>query len=199
MVGLPVNKDTPLIGMAGRLVDQKGPDIAAEALESLLPDANIQLIMQGTGETRYREILEKLEGGNIRKARLFFILDFALIDLIYAGSDIFLMPSRFEPCGLAPMIAMRYGTIPVVRHTGGMVETVPNCSADLTTGLGFVFKKYDASELVVAIRRTLSAYQNQEKWRELIFRVMSVDYSWRTSIPKYEAIYGLAIRHAIKK
>ena len=199
MVGLPVNKDTPLIGMAGRLVDQKGPDIAAEALESLLPDANIQLIMQGTGETRYREILEKLEGGNIRKARLFFILDFALIDLIYAGSDIFLMPSRFEPCGLAPMIAMRYGTIPVVRHTGGMVETVPDCSADLTTGLGFVFKKYDASELVVAIRRTLSAYQNQEKWRELIFRVMSADYSWRTSIPKYEAIYGLAIRHAIKK
>ena len=121
-------------------------------MESLLPDANVQIIMQGTGETRYREILEKLETGNIRKARLFFVLDFTLVDQIYAGSDIFLMPSRFEPCGLAPMIAMRYGTVPIVRHTGGMVESVPDCSPDLSTGLGFVFEKYDAGELEVAIQ-----------------------------------------------
>jgi starch synthase len=192
LVGLPVNQDIPLIGMAGRLVDQKGPDIAAEALESLLPDANVQLILQGTGETHYKEILEKLEKYNIRKARLFFVLDFALVNLIYAGSDIFLMPSRFEPCGLAPMIAMRYGTIPVVRHTGGMVETVPAYSADMSTGLGFVFEKYDAAELLVALRSALSAYQNVEKWRDLVIRAMSADYSWRTAIPKYEAVYTLA-------
>ena len=198
LVGLPVNKDTPLVGMAGRLVDQKGPDIAAEAMASLLPDADVQLIMQGTGETRYREILEKLESCNIRKARLFFILDFALIDLIYAGSDIFLMPSRYEPCGLAPMIAMRYGTVPVVRHTGGMVETVTDCSPDLSAGLGFVFNKYESAGLLLAIRRALSSYRDKEKWQELMIRDMSIDYSWRAAIPKYESIYEIAQQRAAK-
>ena len=193
LVGLPVDREIPLIGMAGRLVHQKGPDIAAEALERLLPDANVQVIMQGTGETHYREILEQLESCNIRKARLFFVLDFSLIDQIYAGSDMFLMPSRYEPCGLVPMIAMRFGTIPIVRHTGGLIESVIDCSPDLSTGLGFVFKKYDAADLLVAIKRALAAYQDKDTWRRLVVRAMSADYSWRASIPKYEAVYGLAL------
>lgn len=198
-VGLPLSKDIPLVGMAGRLVDQKGPDIAAEALEMLLPEADVQFILQGTGETHYQELLEKLESLHTRKARLFFVLDFSLAQLIYAGCDIFLLPSRFEPCGLAPMIAMRYGTVPVVRRTGGMAETVPDCSPDLATGLGFAFDKYEASELLMALKRALTAYQDKDKWRQLVIRDMTRDSSWQSAIPKYEAVYELARQRALSR
>ena len=199
LVNLPVTPGIPLIGMAGRLVHQKGPDIAAEALEALLPQTDVQFILQGTGETRYREILEKLETLHTRKARVFFVLDFALADLIYAGCDMFLLPSRYEPCGLAPMIAMRYGTIPVVRRTGGMTETVPDSSTDLSSGLGFVFEQYDSEELLIAIRRALAAYQDKDKWNRLMKRAMTMDFSWRAAIPKYEAVYEAALRHKRNK
>ena len=199
MVGLPVNTDTPLVGMAGRLVHQKGPDITVEALETLLPETDVQFIFQGTGETRYKELMEKLESLEVRRARLFFVLDFNLADLIYAGSDMFLVPSRYEPCGLAPMIAMRYGTIPVVRKTGGLAETVTDCSPDLSIGLGFVFEKYDAGELRQALRRAIEAYKNRDKWRELMKRAMEVDFSWRKSIPEYERVYSLARERAIAR
>ncbi len=195
-VGLPPNPDIPLVGMAGRLVDQKGPDIAAEALQALLPTSNFQFILQGLGDTRYLELLENLERIDTRKARVFFVLDFTLIQQIYAGCDIFLMPSRFEPCGLAPMIAMRYGTVPVVRHTGGMVETTPDCSPDLTTGRGFNFEKYDAADLLSALRRALAAYADKEKWRQLVVRDMRADFTWETAIPEYSSVYELASRYA---
>lgn len=196
MVNLPVEPDIPLIGMAGRLVHQKGPDIVVDAFEPLLDETEVQFILQGTGETRYQELLEKLESLHTRKARVFFVLDFALADMIYAGCDMFLQPSRFEPCGLAPMIAMRYGTIPIVRHTGGMVETVPDCSPDLKTGRGFVFDKYDAGELTQAIRRGLAGYKNKEAWKELVLRVMAMDFSWKQAIPKYENVYEQAKKSA---
>jgi starch synthase len=199
MVGLPVNTRIPLIGMAGRLVDQKGPELAYEALQMLLPDANLQCIIQGAGDTRYKDILEKLESGNVRKARLFFVLDFALADMIYGGSDMFLMPSKFEPCGLAPMIAMRFGTLPIVRYTGGMVESVPDCSPDLSTGLGFVFERYDAGELATAIRRALAAYENEDKWAQLVARTMAADYSWKPAISKYEAVYNAVKTQAAER
>jgi starch synthase len=192
MVNLPTDTEIPLAGMASRLVYQKGPDIMAEALEHVLHDTDVQFILQGTGETRYHEILEKLETMHTRKARVFFVLDFALADMIYAGADIILQPSRYEPCGLAPMIAMRYGTVPVVRHTGGMVETVPDCSPDLKAGRGFVFEKYDAGELAGAIKRGLQAYRNKEAWAALMRRNMNADFSWKPAIPKYESVYEMA-------
>lgn len=198
-VGLPPNREIPLVGMAGRLVYQKGPDIAAQALETLLPEANVQFILQGTGETQYRQLLEKVEQQNTRKARLFFTLDFSLAQLIYAGCDIFLLPSRFEPCGLAPMIALRYGTIPVVRRTGGMAETVPDCSPDLSTGLGFAFDSYDSGELLMALHRALAGYSNREQWQKLVRRGMTTDFSWQASVPRYEIIYHQAMRRAREK
>jgi len=191
-VGLPVDAETPLIGMAGRLVDQKGPDIAAEALELLLPDADVQFILQGTGETRYQELLQKLESLHTRKARMFLALDFSLAQLIFAGCDIFLMPSLFEPCGLTPLIAMHYGAIPVVRRTGGLIETVRECDSDLSSGLGFVFEKYDASDLLAALRRALAAFQKKDQWHKLMVRAMQADFSWKTSLHKYEALYAMA-------
>ncbi len=198
-VNLPSNPDIPLVGMAGRLVDQKGPDIAAEAIQALLPNTDVQFILQGLGETRYLELLENLERINTRKARVFFVLDFSLVQQIYSGCDIFLMPSRFEPCGLAPMIAMRYGTVPVVRHTGGMVETTPDCSPDLSTGRGFNFERYDAGDLLVALKRALAAYTDKGKWRQLVLRDMQTDFTWNPAVPKYEAAYELAIQHAAER
>ncbi|MDD5082598.1 MAG: glycogen/starch synthase [Dehalococcoidales bacterium] len=191
-IGLPVNARIPLVGMAGRLVDQKGPDIAAEALAELLPATEMQFILQGTGDTRYQELLEKLEDLHAKKARVFFVLDFSLAQLIFAGCDIFLMPSLFEPCGLTPLIAMRYGAIPVVRRTGGLADTVPDCSPDLSRGLGFVFQNYDTGELVVALKRALAAFGDKEKWRQLMVRVMRNDSSWHTLLPRYEALYQRA-------
>ena len=198
--GLPVNADIPLVGMAGRLVEQKGLDIldiGIGALESLLPETDVQFVLQGSGENRYHELLGRLQSLYPGKARMFLVLDFSLAHLIFAGCDIFVMPSLFEPCGLTPLIAMRYGAIPVVRRTGGLAETVKDCSPDLSTGLGFVFHKYDANELLAALRRALAAFQEKDKWQSLVVRAMRADFSWKTSLPKYEALYAMARRKAL--
>jgi len=128
---------------------------------------------------------------------MFLTLDFSLAQLIFAGCDIFLMPSLFEPCGLTPLIAMRYGAVPVVRRTGGLGETVRDCSPDLSSGLGFIFEEYDADELLAALRRALTAFQEKDRWHNLVVRAMQADFSWKTSIPKYEAVYAMARRKAL--
>lgn len=193
-MGLPVNAEIPVVAMVSRLADQKGSEIAAEALSGLLPETNIQFIAQGSGESSYEESLKLLERANHRKARILLNPDFAVTSLIFAGCDILLVPSRFEPCGLAPLIGMRYGAIPVVRRTGGLAETVPDASPDLTKGLGFVFERYDVRELLAAIGRALNAYQNKKGWRALMLRAMKADFSWEASIPKYEALYERAMK-----
>jgi starch synthase len=198
-VSLPVNEKIPLVGMAGRLVEQKGPDIAAEALEALLPETDMQFILQGIGETCYELLVAKMESLHSRKARIFLVFDFSLAQLIFAGCDIFLMPSRFEPCGLAHLIAMHYGAIPVVRRTGGLAETVPDCPPDLSTGLGFVFDGYNADELVRALKRALNAFQKKDAWRKLMVRAMQADFSWSASLPRYEALYETAKRESLKR
>jgi len=192
--GLPVSTEIPLIGMAGRVVEQKGFDIALEALGSLLAKEDVQFVLQGTGEARYEESLRTLESLYPDKVRMFLTLDFSLAQLIFAGCDIFLVPSRFEPCGLSSLIAMRYGAIPVVRRTGGLAETVADCSSDLSSGLGFTFERYDTADLLVALRRALNAFQKKKNWHQLMIRAMKADFSWKNSVPKYEALYKVARR-----
>jgi len=193
--GLPINTEIPLLGMAGRVVEQKGLDIldmGAGALESLLAKMDVQFVLQGIGEPRYEESLKNLQRRYPDKMSLFLSLDFSIARLIFAGCDMLLVPSRFEPCGLTPMIAMRYGSIPVVRHTGGMAETVIDCHADLSDGLGFAFNGYDSESLLKALIRGLGAFQNNLKWRKLMIRAMQTNYSWVPAIPKYEALYKMA-------
>jgi starch synthase len=195
--GLPVTSAIPLLGFAGRLVDQKGIDILigdTGALQLLLAETNIQFVLQGVGDAKYEESFRKLESIYPSKVRAFTTLDFSLAQLIFAGCDIFLMPSRFEPCGLTPLIAMRYGSIPVARRTGGLAETVAGCSPDLSACLGFVFERYDAGELLATLKRALTALENRSEWRKLMVRAMQADFSWKASIPKYEAIYKMAQR-----
>jgi starch synthase len=195
--GLPVNAAIPLLGAAGRLVDQKGINILAGdtgVLESLLAEADIQFVLQGVGDVGYQESFKRLESLYPKKVRAFLTLDFSLAQLIFAGCDIFIVPSRFEPCGLAPLIAMRYGSIPVVRRIGGLAETVTGCSPDLSGCLGFVFEQYDAGELLATLKHALTALKNKNEWRKLMVRAMQADFSWKASIPRYEALYEMARR-----
>lgn len=193
--GFPARAEVPLLGMVGRLSAQKGMDLVAEALEAHLQEADIQFVFLGTGEEKYKEPLERIATKYPARARMFFTFDPSLAQLIYAGCDIFLMPSRFEPCGLGQLIAFRYGTIPVVRHTGGLIDTVQNCSPDLSSGNGFVFERYEAEELVAAIRRAWAAFQQKEKWHQLMRRVMMLDFSWDAAAKKYEDLYYRALHH----
>lgn len=190
--GLAVNSEIPLIGMVGRLVEQKGIDIMVEALESLLAERDVQFVLQGIGDTRYHEILEMLQSQHPDKAHMFLTLDFALARLLFAGCDIILSPSRFEPCGLTPLIALHYGAIPIARYTGGMAQNIMDFSTDPQSGLGFIFEKYDADDLLMAIRRALTALRNKDDWQRLVARAMKADYSWNPSLPKYEALYEIA-------
>jgi starch synthase len=199
--GLPVDAGIPLLGFAGRLVDQKGIDILigdTGALQLLLDETNIQFVLQGVGDAKYEESFRKLESIYPSKVRAFITLDFSLAQLIFAGSDIFLVPSRFEPCGLTPLVAMRYGSIPIVRHTGGLSETVAGCPPDLSDCLGFVFERYDANELLATLKLALTALKNKNEWHKLMVRAMQADFSWKASIPKYEAIYKMAQRKVLR-
>jgi starch synthase len=194
--GLPVNAEIPLFGLAARLVDQKGIDILVGALNSLFGEANAQFVLQGTGEPRYEESLRNLQSNYPDKAQMFLTLDFSLARQIFAGCDIYLSPSRYEPCGLSHLIAMHYGAIPVVRHTGGLAETVIDCSSDLSSGLGFVFEGYDQNELLTILRRVVTAFHRKEGWQNLTRRVMQADFSWKSSISKYVTLYEMAQRKA---
>jgi starch synthase len=125
---------------------------------------------------------------------LFIAFEEPLAHLIYGGSDMFLMPSHFEPCGLGQMIAMRYGALPVVRHTGGLVDTVPRLSPDLSSGNGFVFHDYSPEYLIEAVKEAAGAFKNKDIWAQAVKRVSLIDFSWRSSALKYESAYQQVLK-----
>ncbi|MFC1974139.1 glycogen synthase [Chloroflexota bacterium] len=195
--GLAVDVGVPLVGMVGRLAAQKGLDILLESFESMLTETDVQFVLLGTGIGReadlYKEILQETAARYPERVHVFLTFDLTLAQLIYSGCDIYLMPSRFEPCGLGQLIAMRYGTIPVVRRTGGLAETVQDCTSDLSKGNGFAFGKYDAGELLSALKRAVAGFHSKEVWRGLVIRAMQAEYSWEISARKYEALYWRAL------
>jgi len=187
--GLPVDSQIPLIGMVQRLDEQKGLDILGPGLDRLLNESNAQIVILGRGQDNYEKMLRDVTERYPRQAAGIVAFEEPLARLIYAGCDIFLMPSRFEPCGLGQLIAMRYGAIPVVRHTGGLVDTVPAFNADLTRGAGFVFHEYASGTLVDSVLQAVSMYKNQALWQAAVARVMGLDYSWSVSARLYEKAY----------
>jgi starch synthase len=191
--GLSVNQEIPVIGMAGRLVEQKGIDIAIQAIESLLARTEIQFILQGTGHSGYHESLEELQRRYPDRVRTYLTLDFLIARSIFAGCDIFLVPSRFEPCGLSPLIASHYGAIPVVRNTGGMAQNIIDYFNDPQNGFGFVFQRYEAGALLEALHIALTTFEKKNEWLSLMVRAMKADFSWYKSVPKYEVLYNTAI------
>lgn len=182
----------PLVGMVSRLVGQKGLDIIEDGLEEIMA-LGIDLVVLGTGEPRYHELLEEAAKKYPGRIAVQLKFDNGLAHLIEAGSDMFLMPSLYEPCGLNQMYSLRYGTVPVVRATGGLADTVSDDDDKPGEGLGFSFTGYSAAELVNALERAVEAYGDKERWQKIVLRGMASDFSWERSARKYIALYESAL------
>ena len=189
---LQEDASVPLIGIISRLADQKGFDILGDAIDHLL-DLGIQFVLLGTGDPHYHEMFSRIAQTCPGRAAVFLTFNAELAQKIYAGSDMFLMPSRFEPCGLGQMIAMRYGNVPIVRATGGLADTVKDFDPRSGEGNGFSFTSYDRWALFAAIIRALENFKYRDTWSKLQVRGMGADFSWTASARKYVDLYYRAI------
>jgi starch synthase len=185
--GLPQNSDIPLFGMVSRLEEQKGIDLLLQAIDQFIVETRAQLVILGEGWEHYHKSLTETALKYSDRLSVFIAYDERLARLIYGGCDIFLMPSRFEPCGLGQLIAMRYGAIPVARNTGGLTDTVKDVTEG--NGNGFVFQNYTVLEMLEAVKRTEKSFYHREEWQNLMMRNMKIDFSWKDSARKYEEIY----------
>lgn len=197
-LGLPHREQTPMIGIITRLADQKGLDLIAVAAEDIF-SLDIQMVVLGTGDKKYHDLLRKLETRYPDKLKALLTYDDTMAHWIEAGADMFLMPSRYEPCGLNQLYSLKYGTPPIVRATGGLADTVVNVDPAAGTGTGFVFEKYDPEELMGALRRALALFRKKTAWRGIMKQGMRQDFSWKTSATKYIDLYSRALAPDRKK
>ncbi|TAM43455.1 glycogen synthase [bacterium] len=181
---LPVDNEIPVLGIVSRLAEQKGFDILTEPLPEICK-MGAQLVILGTGDLKYHKILQNAAKKYPKAFSLNLRFDDPLAHKIYAGSDIFLMPSSYEPCGLGQMIALRYGTIPLVFKTGGLADTINEDN-------GFVFSRYTKDELVKTVKRSLAVFAEKKKWGSLMNNAMRCDFSWEASAKKYIQLYEKA-------
>lgn len=185
--GLPVLENVPVIGIVSRLVAHKGFDLVKCVMRELLETADVQLVVLGSGDWEYENYFKELKAEFPDKVGLQLGFIPVLARKIYAGSDMFLMPSKSEPCGLSQMVALRYGSIPIVRETGGLKDTIVD-SGD-GKGNGFTFKSYDAYDMLDAIKRSLAAYEDTAYWQKLVKRALKCDNSWGRSAREYIKLY----------
>lgn len=189
--GLPVSEDVFLIGIVTRLTDQKGLDLIAYVMEEMLSAMNVQLAVLGSGERKYEDMLYYFQAKYPQKLSSYIGYSDERAHKIYASADAFLMPSLFEPCGLSQMISMRYGTIPIVRETGGLKDTVQSYNEYENCGTGFSFCNYNAHEMLSVIRYAMHVFSDQRAhWNELVQRAMQQDFSWDASARQYEKLYS---------
>ena len=191
-VRLPLNPDVPVIAMVSRLATQKGFDLIAQIIE-LLMQLDLQFVLMGAGDHFYQDLFQQVAAKYPDKMAYLMTYNTPVAQKIYGGSDIFLMPSRSEPCGLGQMIAMRYGSIPVVRRTGGLADTVEDFNPRTDHGNGFTFTEYDSMLLYGAVVRALETYKYQQVWQDLMQRDMQADYSWQASATQYVELYKQAM------
>ncbi|MGQ9631948.1 MAG: glycogen synthase GlgA [bacterium] len=195
---LPVPRgDVPLIGMISRLDDQKGFDIVTEAADEMM-GRSLQFVLLGTGAEKYHRFFEGLAERYPRKVSVHLTFDDKLAHEIEAGADMFLMPSRYEPCGLNQLYSLKYGTVPIVRRTGGLADTIRDFDPSAVErggdwGNGFVFEEYSAQALLGAVGRALEAYKNKRVWTELVRSGMREDFSWDASAREYVKLYEKAL------
>ncbi|MBN1400848.1 MAG: glycogen synthase [Anaerolineae bacterium] len=195
MCGFEVRADVPLIGMISRLTASKGLDLLTAILDPLMANLDFQLVIMGVGDPEYHELLSEYVQRFPGRMALHLTFNDAIEHQIYAGSDLVLMPSLLEPCGLGQMAAMRYGSVPIVRAVGGLADTVEPYEPSLQQGTGFTFQAYDAMALYTAIVRALEAYRHVEHWRALQRRGMARDFSWAESAARYVEVYTWAQTH----
>jgi starch synthase len=190
--GLTETEHTPLIGMISRLADQKGFDLIAQVIDQMMSNLDFQLIILGTGSDYYHNLFNEIKQRYPQRTAVYLTFNVALAQKIYAGSDLFLMPSRFEPCGLGQLLAFRYGSVPVVRETGGLKDTVSDFDPGADSGNGFTFKLYDSLAMYTAIVRAVETYKYPDRWRNIIQRGMNADFSWERAAGKYVELYRRA-------
>ncbi|MEG1931209.1 MAG: glycogen synthase, partial [Anaerovorax sp.] len=189
-LGLPVKKEVPLIISVSRLVEQKGFDLIFAVLEELLQN-DLQLVILGTGEQKYEEVCKYFAFQYPNKFKLCVTFDDVLARRLYAAGDMLLMPSRFEPCGISQMLAILYSTIPIVRETGGLRDTVIPYNQYTGEGTGFCFSHFNAHEMLFTIQKALDLYYNhKEAWTKIIENGRKVDFSWKASAKQYKEIYN---------
>ena len=189
MLDLPFDEDRPLMAMISRLTEQKGIDLVLAVLDQILA-ADIQVVILGTGDWKYENSLATFQDRYPNKFRLIRAFSLDIASKLYAASDMFLMPSKFEPCGLSQIIAMRYGSVPIVRETGGLKDTVEPYNPETKEGVGFTFKTYNSYDMLDAVWRAFGTYKNfKEDWKQVQLNGLNKDFGWQTSAKKYMDIY----------
>jgi starch synthase len=188
---LPQERSAPLVGMVGRLIDQKGFDLVADVMQRWLQTSDVQWVILGTGEPKYHKLLQTLAERFPQKVALRLQFSNPLAHRIEAGADIFLMPSRFEPCGLNQLYSLRYGTVPLVRATGGLADTITGYDplSPVAAANGFVFQEYSALALSECLRQACDAYRRPEIWKQMVSVGMGQDWSWARSAKQYVELY----------
>jgi len=174
--------------MISRLVDQKGFDLISEVADELL-SMDIQMVILGIGDPKYHDLLAKMAKKYPKKLAVNLRFDNKLAHLIEAGADMFLMPSYYEPCGLNQLYSLKYGTIPIVRETGGLADSIKNYNPDTGEGNGFTFKEYNAQAMLTAIKNAVELFADKKTWIELQKKGMAEDFSWDRAAEKYLELY----------
>ncbi|HYM79917.1 MAG TPA: glycogen/starch synthase [Candidatus Limnocylindria bacterium] len=190
--GFPATPDWPLIGMISRLVDQKGFDLIEQA-EADLMRLEARFVILGAGQARYLELVSRLASEHPERVHHRSGEEEPFAHRIEAGCDLYLMPSRYEPCGLNQMYSLRYGTVPVARATGGLADTIEDFDPATRQGTGFLFHRYEGAEMIQALRRALMAYRQPHLWSQLRANGMARDFSWRVSADGYDDLYAAAL------
>ncbi len=188
MINLPYDENRPLVAMVTRLTEQKGMDLVGAVIDDIMR-ADIQVVILGTGDWKYENMIKAVENRYPNKFRAILAFSQDLASKIYGASDLFLMPSKFEPCGLSQLIAMRYGTVPIVRETGGLKDTVPAYNAETGEGKGFTFKTYNAYDMLDAVWRSYACFYDKVQWSKVVKNAMKSDYGWSVSAQKYLDIF----------
>lgn len=188
LYGLPVDRDIPLIGMVTRMVKMKGLDLVRHIFEELIQN-DVQFVLLGTGDKEYEDSFNYFQSKYPNKVRSRIYFNEKESHLIYAGSDLFLMPSLAEPCGISQLISLRYGTLPVVRETGGLKDTVISYDESSQKGNGFTFKHFNAHDMLFTLKRALKLYDDEDEWLQIITNAMECKNDWEKSSDEYISIY----------
>ncbi len=189
-LGLPVKRDTPIIAMVTRLVEAKGLDLLVRIMDELLATEDAQFVLLGTGDKRYEDWFQGLQWRFPDKVSANIRFSNQLAQRIYASADIFLMPSIYEPCGIGQLIALRYGTVPVVRATGGLRDTIQPYNKYTGEGNGYIFENINAHDMAYVIKQALGDYRDKSVWNHLVENAMNSDYSWKNSAKEYINLFS---------
>ncbi|PIR41672.1 MAG: starch synthase [Candidatus Yanofskybacteria bacterium CG10_big_fil_rev_8_21_14_0_10_37_15] len=192
--GIEINENKFVAGIVSRMDEQKGFDILIQMIDKFMQNLDSQLVIVGEGDSKYRLFFEDLKKKYPDKVGIHFSFDFRLPRLIFAGADVVLLPSKFEPCGLVQMEAMRYGAVPIVRKVGGLADSVQDFNPETGKGTGFVFEKFDPFSLTIAMVRAYQIYHQKNLWKKIIKNAINQDFSWKRSAFEYVKLFEMAIR-----